>query len=120
MRPDHLTDGERDIIREIEADAREIEESGGGDKYVGIDSGSEVIYGFYHGGDPRKFFPDHEGCSEKELADHKAACQLWNTMESRGETPTPERCESGWRTLPDGTRYHVLKSKYGMGTYTYP
>jgi hypothetical protein len=77
----------------------------------------EMIYGFYCGGDPRKFHPDYEDCSDKEIADHAAACKLWDEMEAKGETPTPEACESGWRELPDGKRYHVLKSRYGIGTY---
>ena len=85
-RPDRLTDGEHDAIREIEATAREDEEEP--DEVFGEPTpASEVIYGFYHGGDPRKFSPDYECCSEKEIADHKAACKLWDDMETRGETP---------------------------------
>lgn len=37
-----------------------------------------VSYGGYYGGDPRKFFPDHECCSPYELAAHKAACDAWD------------------------------------------
>ena len=79
----------------------------------------EVIYGFFHGGDPRNFYPDYECCSPKEISDHKAACELWDQAEARGEEPTPEACQSGWHTDPEtGARYHVLKSPYGIGTYT--
>lgn len=121
MRRDELSDGEREVLREIEADARDIGEGEAEEEFGDPVPISEVIYGFYHGGDPRKFFPDHECCSEKEIADHKAACKLWDEMEARGETPTPEKCESGWRTDPEtGAHYHVLKSRYGIGTYTYP
>ena len=72
-------------------------------------------YGFFTGGDPRKFSPDSESCSEEELAAHKAACALWNEAEKRGETPTPEMCPSGW--LPGGI--HVLRAPYGVGVQEY-
>ncbi len=74
-------------------------------------------YGFYYGGDSRKFHPDEECCTEKEKNDHKAACQLWNDLEAKGETPTPDECLSGWKTLGDGTVVHILASQYGIGTY---
>jgi hypothetical protein len=118
MRPDRLTDGEREVLAEIERDARDIGEAPIEHEWIEPENASQVVYGFYHGGDPREFHPDYECCSEKEIADHKAACALWNEMLAKGLTPTPEACESGWRTLPDGTRYHVLKSRYGIGTYT--
>ena len=73
---------------------------------------TEMIYGFFHGGDPRKFHPDGESNSPQELADHTAACKLWDEAEARGETPTPESCPSGWNA--DRT-IHVLRSKYGLG-----
>jgi hypothetical protein len=81
---------------------------------------TDMVYGFFHGGDPRKFYPDEECCTERELADHKAACALWNEAEARGETPTPEACPSGWEYDADGKPLrHVLRSTYGMGTYEY-
>lgn len=73
-------------------------------------------YGFYHGGDPRKFFPDAEACTPEELAAHKAACDRWNEAEAKGEKMEPERCGSGWIS-PD---VHVTKSSYGLGSYTFP
>lgn len=79
-----------------------------------------IGYGFYIGGDPRKFHPDSEDCSAEEMANHAAACLLWNDMEANGETPTPEKCPSGFRTAKDGMVFHVLKAPYGIGTYEYP
>lgn len=79
-----------------------------------------VVYGFFHGGDPRDFRPDAECCSARELEAHAAACKLWNESMARGIKPTPEACQSGWRTLEDGTLIHVLASPYGIGTYSYP
>lgn len=76
----------------------------------------ESIYGFFHGGDPREFYPDAESCSESELANHRRACDLWNQMESKGKEPTPEDCPSGWLCDEDGKRLvHVLRSPYGIG-----
>ena len=77
-------------------------------------------YGFFCGGDPRKFFPDADSCSEAELANHKAACELWYEAESRGEVPEPEKCPSGWIHDSDGNPVvHVLRAPYGIGCYTY-
>lgn len=72
-------------------------------------------YGFYHGGDPRKFMPDGEN-SEKELADHKAACAKWDEAEAKGEKLEPEPDGSGWIS----PSIHVTRSSYGMGVYSYP
>lgn len=82
---------------------------------------SELIYGFYHGGDPRKFEPDQECCSADEIDRHRRACILWNEMEAKGEIPTPEKCESGWIYDDDGKPVmHILKSSYGIGVYEFP
>jgi len=79
----------------------------------------ESGYGFFCGGDPRLFHPDGECCSEKEIANHKAACELWDDAESRGETPEPEKCPSGWIRDESGKVIgHVLRSPYGIGCYT--
>lgn len=77
-------------------------------------------YGFFCGGDPRKFFPDADSCSEAELANHKAACELWYEAESRGVVPEPEKCPSGWIFDSAGNPVvHVLRAPYGIGCYTY-
>lgn len=81
---------------------------------------TEYIYGFFSGGDPRKFCPDGESCSEKEIANHSAACKLWDEAEARGETPTPEACPSGWVYNAEGKPlFHILRAPYGIGTYEY-
>jgi hypothetical protein len=80
---------------------------------------TELGYGFFCGGDPRKFWPD-ESSTEKEIENHKAACKLWNEAEARGETPTPEACPSGWVYDNEGKPVmHVLRAPYGIGTYEY-
>lgn len=79
---------------------------------------TEVTYGFFSGGDPRKFRPDAESCMELELEAHRKACALWDEAEARGETPTPEACPSGWIVL-NGTQVHVLRAPYGIGTYEF-
>ena len=77
-------------------------------------------YGFFCGGDPRKFWPDGESCSETEMANHKAACKLWDEAEARGETPEPEACPSDFLYDADGKCVgHVLRAPYGIGTYSY-
>lgn len=81
---------------------------------------TEMGYGFFCGGDPRKFWPDQECCSEKELENHAAVCKLWIEAEARGETPTPEACPSGWVYDESGNPLmHVLHAPYGIGTYKY-
>lgn len=76
-----------------------------------------MIYGFFHGGDPREFSPDVESCSEREVTAHRKACALFDAAEAAGQPLPGLDCESGWETLPDGTVRHVLKSSFGIGTY---
>lgn len=79
---------------------------------------TEELYGYYHGGDPCKFYPDFDCCSDVELGNWQAACMLWNEAERRGVTPKPESCPSGWVYGMDGRPlYHVLRAPYGIGTY---
>jgi hypothetical protein len=82
-----------------------------------VSTRQEATYGFYHGGDPRKFYPDPECCTADELKRHETACKLWNEAEARGETPTQEKCPSGFVFDEKGKCVgHVLSSTYGMGT----
>ena len=80
----------------------------------------ETGYGFFNGGDPRKFHPDRESCSAKEIDNHRRACQLWDEAEARGETPDPEKCPSGWiyHEHTGEPIAHVLRAPYGIGCYT--
>ncbi len=73
-------------------------------------------YGYYLGGDPRKFSPDEESCTPKELENHKAACDKWNEAEAKGEKLEPEPCGSGWIS----PSVHVTRSAYGLGSYSFP
>lgn len=73
-------------------------------------------YGYYLGGDPRKFSPDPESCTPKELEDHKAACDKWNEAEAKGEKLEPEPCGCGWVS----PTVHVSRSSYGLGSYSFP
>jgi hypothetical protein len=80
-----------------------------------VDSG----YGFFSGGDPRRFSPAVESCSPAEIDNHKRACALWNEAESRGETPEPEKCLSGLIYDEQGKAVaHVLRAPYGIGCYS--
>jgi len=74
------------------------------------------VYGFYLGGDPRKFCPDSDGCTPEELAAHKAACEKWDEAEAKGEKLEPDPCGSGWIS----PTVHVTRSAYGLGSYTFP
>jgi hypothetical protein len=79
-------------------------------------------YGYYPGGDPRKFSPDPECSTDEERARWKAACEAWN----RGETPDP-----GGPHIPIGSPLpagaepvlanlsmgHVTVAHYGLGSY---
>jgi hypothetical protein len=72
-------------------------------------------YGFFHGGDPRKFFPDHESCSPDEIENHKKACALADRLEAEGK-PVDWHCPSGWEQWGD-TVVHVLRAPFGIGGY---
>lgn len=74
------------------------------------------VYGHFTGGDPRDFHPDGECCTEAEMDNHRKACALWNEMEAKGETPTPEACPSGWN---EERTVHVLRAPYGIGVQNY-
>ena len=90
------------------------------DKYKCPFPTQESTYGYYTGGDPRQFHPDGQDCTEQELRNHRKACELWNEAEAKGETPTPEKCPSGWIYDDNGkTLAHVLRAPYGIGVQTY-
>jgi hypothetical protein len=39
---------------------------------------SESTYGFFHGGDPRDFYPDPEASTEEERNNHRIACEAYS------------------------------------------
>lgn len=80
----------------------------------------ENVYGFFHGGDPRDFWPDAECCSKDELENHRRACELWDIANADGYDPNPEACPSGWVYDEFGNRIcHVLRAPYGIGSYQF-
>ena len=79
---------------------------------------TETGYGHFIGGDPRRFTPDPEMCTLKEIERHAEACKMWNDAEAKGEKPTPESCPSGWR-LVNGRTVHILRAPFGVGIYEY-
>lgn len=70
-------------------------------------------YGFFPGGDPRKFHPDEESNSAEEIAAHKAACEAMDAGTSKGETPACQHLAT------EAGVAHVNTGKFGMGSYTY-
>lgn len=68
---------------------------------------TEVIYGFYHGQDPRTFSPDGECCSKEEIEGHKAACEA----AEKGEWV---RDNSGCHHAGNAIIY---TSSFGLGVY---
>lgn len=66
---------------------------------------TEHGYGFFPGGDPRRFSPDGDA-TEKEIANHKAACAAWD----RGEQSSHPDCFHG-----DG--YVLTSCQFGLGSY---
>lgn len=74
----------------------------------------EQGYGYFCGGDPRLFFPDHEDSTPEEIANWKAACDKADELESARNL----ECPSGWVRLADGIVAHVTNAPFGIGMYT--
>lgn len=72
----------------------------------------ESYYGYFVGGDPRDFHPDHESCTPEEIANHKSACEEANRLAAARGLP----CPSGWMRVPGGGVAHVTRSPFGIGT----
>lgn len=82
------------------------------------------MYGFYNGGDPRRFTPDEECSTEAERELHRKHCEAWE----KGERPTVKVSGIEWteamtstgrdgkpKTHPAGYKL-VDRSAYGLGT----
>jgi len=65
-------------------------------------------YGFYRPANPHDFHPDHESCTDEEVANHKAACEAFD----RGEYK-PDRGD-GWVS----ENMHILTAPWGIGSYS--
>ena len=68
-------------------------------------------YGFFIGGDPRKFTPDPECSTEQEQAKWKADCEAWD----RGEQVDTSGNVGRWVS----EHMHIRPGGYGLGTYTF-
>lgn len=73
-------------------------------------------YGFFPGGDPRRFTPDSEesGTMQDERAAWEAACAKWNEAEKAAVQLTAE--EGSCLHLPG---LIITRSGFGLGVYTY-
>jgi len=83
------------------------------DKYECPFPQQESTYGYFCGGDPRDFHPDHECCTPEEIQRHKEACEDAERLESSRDLP----CPSGWIRTPDGCA-HILRAPFGIGVST--
>lgn len=70
---------------------------------------TEWGYGFFPGGDPRRFYPDLESNTPEELASHKAACERWDAGDT---TALPGSCVHG-------PGFILTLSGFGLGSYDY-
>lgn len=43
-----------------------------------VTDGDETMYGFFRGGDPRRFTPDEDDCTPEEIERWRQACALWD------------------------------------------
>jgi hypothetical protein len=75
----------------------------------------QPMYGFFNGGDPRDFHPDHESCTPEEIERHRQACEDAERLEANRNLP----CPSGWVRTPEFTA-HILRAPFGIGIYTFP
>jgi hypothetical protein len=75
---------------------------------------SEMMYGAFPGGDPRKFHPDEECSTEAERESHRRACAIWDAGAQLGPLePAHEivRNEAGEMVM------HIARAKFGLGVY---
>lgn len=66
---------------------------------------SSILYGFFHGGDPNDFYPDHESCTPEEIEAHAQAVASY----VEGEDLPGDR-----HVLPG---IIVTTARFGIGTY---
>jgi hypothetical protein len=70
------------------------------------------MYGFFHGGDPRRFTPDRED-NEDGIAAHAEACRRADEAEKAAQDPA---LPSPHINLPG---LHVTVAPFGPGAYEY-
>lgn len=72
----------------------------------------DVVYGAYHGGDPRTFHPDPECSTEVEREAHRRACAIFAEHET---LPPPSHelvADDLGRLL-----MHIAHGRFGLGVY---
>jgi hypothetical protein len=67
-------------------------------------------YGYYRPDNPNNFHPDHEMCSEGEIANHKAAYEAYDAGNYCDDY------DDGWLS----PNLHVTKAPWGIGSYNDP
>jgi NAD(P)-dependent dehydrogenase (short-subunit alcohol dehydrogenase family) len=72
-------------------------------------------YGYFPGGDPRRFQPDEECCKPDEIERWKADCAAWE----RGERPDVGGPHSYVTDEEGRVLVRVTRAHYGLGSYTY-
>lgn len=76
-------------------------------------------YGFFPGGDPREFRPDHDSCTHEELHAHTVACLVADVEDLLELWPSVAHTSS-CRWLYDETGQvvrHLVLATFGLGTY---
>lgn len=73
----------------------------------------DTVYGFFHGGDPRKFSPDPEASTEVEREAHKQACAAFDENK-----PLPGCCEHHFNDKGELAMI-VTKAPFGLGVSVY-
>lgn len=74
-------------------------------------------YGFYRPENPHDFFPDGDCCSEKEIENHRLACEAWDRGEREGPVVAPKGSET---LVGENGEWlgHVTRAPWGIGSYT--
>jgi hypothetical protein len=86
---------------------------------------SELMYGFFPGGDPRKFRPDVDSCTPEEIEAHRVACERANWADAyrhgKGSNAAANlECPSHHLYDTDGAWCgHVTIAPFGIGSYEY-
>ena len=76
----------------------------------------DPVYGAFHGGDPREFFPDHECSTELEREAHRRACLIF---EAHGQL-FPLEPDHEWKFDKETGALiaHIARGQFGLGVYT--
>ena len=73
-----------------------------------------VDYGYMRTDNPNDFCPDHDSCTDDEIAAHKAACDAYD----KGEYDPSETAHSETQVDANGEVVrHILRAPWGIGTY---